>query len=118
MVGARVVYERNAAYRPREGGAADWAAGPKRVHFDRVEWTVMPDAGTAAAALRNGEVDWWENPPNDLLPVLRRDRDMTAQARQPARHLRHRHLQPPAPALRQAGGAPRGAARDEPGRIS
>ncbi|MCB4825041.1 ABC transporter substrate-binding protein [Roseicella aerolata] len=75
VVGARVVYERNPDYIPREGRPS-WAAGPKRVHFDRVEWTVMPDAGTAAAALRNGEVDWWENPPNDLAPALRRSRDV------------------------------------------
>jgi peptide/nickel transport system substrate-binding protein len=75
VVGARVAYARNAAYRPRQG-TPSWAAGPKLVHFDRVEWTVMPDPGTAAAALRNNEVDWWENPPNDLLPVLRRSREI------------------------------------------
>ena len=83
VVGARVVYERNPAYRPREGGAPSWAAGPKRVHFDRVEWTVMPDPGTAAAALRSGEVDWWENPPNDLAPVLRRSRDIVVKRASP-----------------------------------
>jgi peptide/nickel transport system substrate-binding protein len=76
IVGARTAYERNPDYRPREGGTTDWAAGPKLVHFDRVEWTVMPDPGTSAAALRNNEVDWWENPPNDLTPVLRRSRDI------------------------------------------
>jgi peptide/nickel transport system substrate-binding protein len=73
IVGARVVYERNRDYVPREG-TAQHTAGPKAVHFDRVEWTVMPDPGTAVAALGNGEVDWWENPPNDLLPVLKRNR--------------------------------------------
>ena len=70
---------------PRPDGTPSWAAGPKLVHFDRVEWPIMPDPGTAAAALRNGEVDWWENPPNDLLPLLRRDRDIAVEARQPAR---------------------------------
>ena len=54
VVGARVAFERNPAYRPRESGQTSWAAGPKRVHFDRVEWVVMPDPGTAAAALRGG----------------------------------------------------------------
>src|SRR3712207_5525299 len=45
VVGARVVYERNPAYRPRgDGGEASWAAGPKVVHFDRVEWRIMPDS--------------------------------------------------------------------------
>lgn len=82
VVGARVIYERNADYVPREG-VASWAAGPKQVHFDRVEWTVMPDPGTAAAALRNGEVDWWENPPNDLAPVLRRSRDIVLKRGSP-----------------------------------
>ncbi len=83
IVGSRVVYERNPAYRPREDGTVSWAAGPKRVHFDRVEWTVMPDPGTAAAAIRNGEVDWWENPPNDLAPVLRRSRDIMVKRSSP-----------------------------------
>ena len=76
VVGSRVVYERNPAYRPRKGGETSWAAGPKLVHFDRVEWHIMPDPATAAAALQAGEVEWWENPPNDLLPLLRRSRDI------------------------------------------
>lgn len=79
IVGARVVYDRNPDYVPRPGGAAQWAAGPKHVHFDRVEWTVMPDGGTATAALQRGEVDWWENPSNDLLPVLERDPGIRTQ---------------------------------------
>ncbi len=82
VIGARVVYERNPDYVPREG-VSSWAAGPKRVHFDRVEWTVMPDPGTAAAALRNNEVDWWENPPNDLVPILRRARDVVVKRNSP-----------------------------------
>lgn len=83
VVGARVVYERNPDYVPRPEGTPSWAAGPKLVHFDRVEWTVMPDPGTAAAALRNGEVDWWENPPNDLAPVLQRARNVVVKRASP-----------------------------------
>lgn len=83
VVGSRVVYERNPTYRPRETGTASWAAGPKQVHFDRVEWMVMPDGGTAAAAIRNNEVDWWENPPNDLTPALRRSRDVLLKRASP-----------------------------------
>ena len=82
VVGARVVYERNRDYLPRQG-TTSWAAGPKRVFFDRVEWTVMPDPGTSAAALRNGEIDWWENPPNDLAPALRRSRDVVVKRASP-----------------------------------
>src|ERR1700722_3684742 len=70
VVGSKVVYTKNPAYVPRPGGQPDWLAGPKIVHFDRVEWHVIPDTATAAGALKNGEVDWWENPPSDLLPML------------------------------------------------
>ena len=102
---------------PARGRRGELGGRPKHVHFDRVEWRIMPDPATAAAALQAGEVDWWENPPNDLLPALRRGRDVRAEARQPARHGRHRHLQLPPPALRQAGGAPRRAARHVAGRL-
>lgn len=74
VVGSKIAYARNQDYVPRQNGVPDWLAGPKVVNFDRVEWTVMPDPGTAASALESGEVDWWENPPNDLLPVLDRSR--------------------------------------------
>jgi peptide/nickel transport system substrate-binding protein len=36
----------------------------------------MPDAATASAALQNGEVDWWETPISDVVPVLRRNREV------------------------------------------
>jgi peptide/nickel transport system substrate-binding protein len=83
VVGARVVYERFADYRPRADGQIAWSGGPKLVHFDRVEWTVMPDAATKAAALTNGEMDWWENPPNDLIPLLNRSRDIVMESASP-----------------------------------
>jgi peptide/nickel transport system substrate-binding protein len=72
VVGSRVVYEKNPGYVPRASGTVDWQAGPKIVHFDRVEWHVIPDASTAAGALTNNEVDWWENPQNDMLPLLQK----------------------------------------------
>jgi peptide/nickel transport system substrate-binding protein len=43
----------------------------------------MPDAATKAAALANGEIDWWENPPNDLLPLLRRSREIVTASASP-----------------------------------
>ena len=58
--GARAVFEKFDGYVPRDE-KADWLAGGKRMHFDRIEWQIMPDAATASAALQNGEVDWWEN---------------------------------------------------------
>ncbi len=71
--GARAVYARFERYRPREGGAAESTAGPKQAWFDRVEWNVVPDPATAAAAMQRGEADWWEQPSFDLLPLLARD---------------------------------------------
>ncbi|MFI5013939.1 MAG: ABC transporter substrate-binding protein [Hyphomicrobiales bacterium] len=73
--GARAVFERFADYVPRQEPTS-WLAGGKRMLVDRVEWIVMPDAATASAALQNGEVDWWETPISDVVPVLRRNRDV------------------------------------------
>jgi peptide/nickel transport system substrate-binding protein len=41
-----------------------------------VHWTVIPDGATAAAAMQQGEADWWEQPIFDLLPVLKRAPDL------------------------------------------
>ena len=70
--GSLAAYERNASYLPRPSGEPSFTAGPKHVHVDRVEWHVVPDPATAAAAMRTGERDWWEAPTFDLLPMLRR----------------------------------------------
>jgi peptide/nickel transport system substrate-binding protein len=69
--GGRAVFEKFAGYVPREEPAS-WLAGGKRMMVDRVEWIVMPDPATASAALQNGEVDWWEYPIADLVPLLRK----------------------------------------------
>jgi len=73
MAGHRVVYERFADYVPRPDGKTSFLAGPKHVHFDRVEWAIIPDAATAAAALRSGEIDWWEVVAADFVPMMRAD---------------------------------------------
>ncbi len=95
--GARNVYVKNEKYVPREG-TADWTSGPKIVHFDRVEWTTIPDAATKVAAMQQGEQDWWENPTHDLLPLLRRDRRIRIEVINPTGSvtmMRPNHLQPP-----------------------
>jgi len=107
VAGSRVVYERNAAYVPRPDGAASFTAGPKRVFVDRVEWHVLPDSATAAAAMKAGEMDWWESPTFDLLALLRRSADLVILPADPLGYLgtlRMNHLQPPFdnPALRRA----------------
>jgi peptide/nickel transport system substrate-binding protein len=68
--GARSVFERFDGYVPRQEPAS-WLAGGKRMLIDRAEWIVMPDAATASAALQSGEIDWWETPISDVVPVLR-----------------------------------------------
>ena len=76
--GVRSVYERFEAYAPRPE-PPDFLAGGKTVHFDRVEWSVQPDPGTAAAALQAGEVDWIDQPLFDLVPTLDRDPSITVR---------------------------------------
>ena len=105
--GALAVYERFAGYVPRADGSASFTAGPKRAYFDRVEWRVMPDSSTAANALSVGEVDWWQNPPPDLLSVLRGRSSVRIDALDPAGGigcLRFNTLHPPFdnPAIRRA----------------
>ena len=95
--GSFVAYERNADYVPRQE-PADWTSGGKVMHFDRVEWKIIPDAATAAAALQNGEVDWYEQVHADLLPVLRKHPDVVIGSANPTGFnavLRFNHLHPP-----------------------
>jgi ABC-type transport system substrate-binding protein len=78
--GACVVFERFAEYRPRaaEGpaGALGFTSGPKVAHFDRVEWLTL-DPFSASAALKRGEIDWWENPARDLVGQVSSDPNIT-----------------------------------------
>src|SRR6266851_373157 len=74
--GSRAAFERFDLYRPRDGGAVGFTAGPKVAHFDRVEWLTL-DPFSALAALRNGEIDWWENPSRDLVDQVSGDRNIT-----------------------------------------
>ena len=74
--GSRVVYEKFSDYVPRNE-PAERTVGGKVVHFDRVEWLLIPDVSAAANALAQGEVDWWATPNADLRPVLQRARGVT-----------------------------------------
>ena len=76
--GARVVYDRNPDYVPRDE-PPDGLAGGRVVKVDRVEFQVQPDQATAVSALQAGEVDILERPSFDLLPLLRRNRDVRLQ---------------------------------------
>ena len=73
--GNRAVFEKFAKYQPRDETPSG-VAGGKQVYVDRVEWKIIPEAATAANALKAGEIDWLEMPLTDLLPDLRRDRNI------------------------------------------
>jgi peptide/nickel transport system substrate-binding protein len=93
--GDKVVYVRNPDYVPRREPPS-WASGGKIAKIDRVEWLYIPDHTTAAAALNTGEVDWWENPPLDLVPVL--GADVTVADADPLGSplmVRFNHIHPP-----------------------
>ncbi len=104
--GARNVYARFDGYVPREGRPS-FTAGPRTVHFDRVEWITTPDPATQVAALRAGEVDWVEQPLMDLVPSLKASRALrveVVETRGLIGFLRFNQLFPPFdnPAIRRA----------------
>jgi len=95
--GARAVFERFPDYAPRPERTS-WLAGGKQMLLDRVEWVVMADPATASAALQNGEVDWWETPIADLVPLLRKNRNLAVDIADPLGNIgsfRMNHLHPP-----------------------
>jgi len=97
VAGSSAVYRRNTAYQPRQE-PANWSSGGKVAHFDRVEWNAIPDAATAVSALQTGEVDWLEQVPADLVPMLRRNSKLSIGNAVPRGYigmLRFNHLQPP-----------------------
>src|SRR5215217_9147495 len=73
--GVKAVYEKNKDYVPRKE-APSWTSGGKIAKVDRVEWITMADAQTAVNALQSGDIDFMENLPFDLLPVLEANKDL------------------------------------------
>ncbi|NKE43987.1 ABC transporter substrate-binding protein [Roseomonas frigidaquae] len=95
--GSRVAYAKFDGYVPRQEPAENTAGG-KVAHFERIEWHVLPDSATAAAALQAGEVDWWDQVNPDLTPLLRRSRNLRVAVNDPAGYigtLRFNHLHAP-----------------------
>jgi len=104
--GSKVVYVKNEDYVPRKEPASG-AAGGKVVKVDRVEWIYIPDPATAMNALVNGEVDLWETPAVDMVPLLRSNPNIKIAVIDPLGTqgwLRPNHLWPPFdnPKARQA----------------
>src|SRR5271156_4193874 len=96
--GQRVVFEKNPDYVPRDSGKPSFNAGPKIAYVERVVWNFIQDPGTASAALAQGEVDWWENPTIDLIPQLKRNKDLVITVKDRTGEigcLRFNYLYPP-----------------------
>ena len=95
--GALAAFEKFKDYAPRNE-PGEWWAGGKVMYVDRVEWVIMPDPATASAALQSGEIDWWETPVPDLVPVLKRNRNIRVDIADPLGNIgafRLNHMHPP-----------------------
>lgn len=95
--GVSVVYERNEDYIPREDPPS-FLAGGKVVKVERVEFRRIADAATAAAALQTGEIDVLGAPPQDLMPQLIADPNISARSLDKGGFtlfMRFNHMQPP-----------------------
>ncbi|WP_203564817.1 ABC transporter substrate-binding protein [Bordetella pseudohinzii] len=80
--GVKTVYVKNADYVARKEPASALAGG-KVVNVDRVEWDVMPDALTTANSLLNGEIDFVEQFPYDLLPMVEGHKELKEETLSP-----------------------------------
>ena len=70
--GNKAVFVRNPHYVARSEPPSG-LSGSKKSNFDRVEWLYLPDANSAIAALKRGEVDLVEQVPPDYITPLRSD---------------------------------------------
>ena len=70
--GNKIVYDKFKDYVPRSEPVSAFAGG-RIAKVDRIDVMIMPDAATAVAALDRGEIDMYETPPLDLLPVLKKN---------------------------------------------
>lgn len=67
--GSKAVYLKNADYVPRKEKAIGFAGG-KIPGVDRIELVWISDPQTAMQALVNGEIDYYEQPSIDFIPIL------------------------------------------------
>ncbi|MDO5603688.1 MAG: ABC transporter substrate-binding protein [Paracoccus sp. (in: a-proteobacteria)] len=94
--GVKAVYARSPDYLPRDEPPS-WTAGGKVVHVERVEWIAL-DPMTAISALQNGEVDFIQQVPFDMLPLLEGQPDERIEVLDPLgnwTYFRMNHLYPP-----------------------
>ncbi|BAT61298.1 glutathione-binding protein GsiB precursor [Variibacter gotjawalensis] len=104
--GDKIVYVKFDKYKPRSEPASGLAGG-KVVKLARVEWLAITDQQQATNALLGGEIDYFEQPPTDLLPLLKGDSNIKLVDYNPLGlqyTFRFNHLQKPFdnPKVRQA----------------
>ena len=96
--GSQAVFVKNPNYKPRPE-PADGLAGGKVVRVDRVVLRSLNDAATQVSALTNGEIEFLQYVPFDLMPVLQNNSSIViANPGVNASNigvLRFNHLQPP-----------------------
>ncbi len=78
--GVSVAYDKFADYVPRNE-PADGMSGGKVVNVDRVNWVNMPDIQTAVGAISSGEIDYIEQMPIDLIPLVEGDENVKVETR-------------------------------------
>ena len=108
--GEKTVYVKNPNYKPRAEPPSGLAGG-KVAKVDRVEWIAIPDQQTAVNALLAGEIDMIEEPPHDLLPLLKADKNVKLETLNQCGRPVHLPLQPALQAVRQCQDPPGGALR-------
>lgn len=96
--GSKAVYLKNKDYVPRTEAPSSFA-GAKIPGVDRIELIWISDPQTAMSALVNGEIDFYENPNIDFLPLLAKARGVklmkTGKIDSTQGMIRLNHLHPP-----------------------
>jgi peptide/nickel transport system substrate-binding protein len=95
--GSKAVYTKFEDYVPRDEPPSA-ASGGKVAHVDRVEWLYFPDQTTAVNALLTGEIDYFETPAIDQLPLLENEPGIVVEVNDPLGSIgfaRFNHLLPP-----------------------
>ncbi len=96
--GSKAVYLKNKDYVPRNEPPSGFAGG-KIPGVDRIELIWISDPQTAMSALINGEIDFYENPNIDFLPLLEKAKGVklmkTGKIDSTQGMIRLNHLHPP-----------------------
>lgn len=79
QAGVKATYVKFTDYVPRKEPASAFAGG-KVARVDRLELVNIPDSQTAVNALRNGEIDFLEDVPPDLMPQLKDAKGITLKS--------------------------------------